>query len=88
MVALHVDKLTGVGTRCIVHHNYGVGTWSEVIKGELSEGKEYARFQVEPRLQVRLRCLNGQIIAEVHSQVTGTVGVVEASPAPWTYQRG
>lgn len=88
MVALHVDKLTTGGIRCLVHHNYGIGTWCELIKGETREGKEYARFQVEPRLQVRLRCVGGQIVAEVHDDVLGIVSVVEASPPPWSDRRG
>lgn len=88
MVALHVDKLTTGEIRCLVKHNYGIGTWCEVIKGEPREGKEYARLQVEPRVQVRLRCVNGQIVAEVRDDVLGTVCVVESSPPPWSYHRG
>lgn len=88
MVALHVDKLTDAGIRCIVHHNYGIGTCCEVIRGELREGKEYARFQVEPRLEVRLRCVGGKILAEVHDLVGKAVYIVTATSPPWSYQRG
>lgn len=88
MVALHVDKLMGVGIRCIVHHNCGIGTWCEVIRGELREGKEYARFQVEPRLEVRLRCVGGEVLAEVHDLVGKSVYMITATPPPWSYRRG
>ncbi|WP_078353597.1 hypothetical protein [Mycobacteroides chelonae] len=67
MVALHVDKLSTGQTRVIVHHNWGRGTWTETIPGPLREGKEYARFDVQPDIQVRIRYVDAELIAEVHS---------------------
>lgn len=88
MVKLHVDKLTTGQMRCIVHHNYGRGTWAEVITEALRDGKEYARFQVQPDLEVRLLCRAGQIVAETRCRSTGLTATIEATPPPWSYTRG
>lgn len=88
MVTLNVSKFTTGGILCIVRHNWGRGTWSEMIRGELRDGKEYARFQVEPKLEVRLRCVGGEIVAETRNQITGDVATVRRSPPPWVYTKG
>ncbi|TEA06289.1 hypothetical protein [Mycobacteroides salmoniphilum] len=85
MVALHVNKLTTGQTVCTVMHNWGRGVWTETIAGDLREGKEYARFEVQPGIEVRVRYLNGELVAETHSP-TG-VHVIKSSPPPWQYRR-
>ncbi|WP_286150703.1 hypothetical protein [Mycobacterium sp. D16R24] len=54
MVKLHVNKLTTGQTVCTVMHNWGRGVWTETITGDLREGKEYARFEVQPGMEVRI----------------------------------
>ncbi|ANN97527.1 Uncharacterised protein [Mycobacteroides abscessus subsp. massiliense] len=85
MVKLHVDKSTTGQTTCIVMHNWGRGVWTETIAGDLREGKEYARFEVEPGVEVRIRYIGGELIAETR----GTTGVyiIKSSPPPWQYRR-
>ncbi|WP_078307324.1 hypothetical protein [Mycobacterium sp. 96-892] len=86
MVKLHVNKLTTGQTVCTVMHNWGRGVWTETISGDLREGKEYARFEVQPGMEVRLRYLGGKIVAETRTR--GEVYMIRETPPPWQYQRG
>ncbi|WP_195167892.1 early set domain-containing protein [Mycobacteroides abscessus] len=86
MVRLHVDKRTTGQTSCIVMHNWGRGVWTETIAGDLREGKEYARFEVEPGVEVRIRYLGGELVAETRTR--GEVCIIKATPPPWQYRRG
>ncbi|OHU23588.1 hypothetical protein BKG77_08070 [Mycobacteroides chelonae] len=85
MVKLHVDKSTTGQTTCTVLHNWGRGVWTETIAGDLREGKEYARFEVEPGVEVRIRYLGGELIAESRSR--GEVYIIKSTPTPWQYRR-
>ncbi|WP_079671598.1 hypothetical protein [Mycobacteroides abscessus] len=86
MVKLHVDKLTTGQAVCTVVHNWGRGVWTETIAGNLREGKEYARFEVEPGVEVRIRFVDGELIAETRAR--GEVYVIRSTPPPWQYRRG
>lgn len=82
---LHINMLTTGQTLCIVMHAWGRGVWTETIAGELREGKEYARFEVEPGIEVR-SYLGGELIAETRTR--GKVYIIKATPPPWQYRRG
>lgn len=86
VVALHVDKLSTGQTRVIVRHNWGRGTWTETIPGDLREGKEYARFEVQPGIEVRIRYIDGELIAE--TRTSDEVYLIKPTPPPWQYHRG
>lgn len=86
VVALHVDKLSTGQTRVIVTHNWGRGTWTETIPGDLREGKEYARFEVEPGVEVRIRCAGGELIAE--TRTPQTTYVIKSTSPPWQCRKG
>ncbi|EIC63019.1 hypothetical protein OUW_17586 [Mycobacteroides abscessus M93] len=81
-----MDKLTTGQTACTVMHNWGRGVWTETIAGDLREGKEYARFQVEPGIEVRIRFVQDELIAETRGH--GEVYVIRATPPPRQYRRG
>ncbi|MDO3126525.1 hypothetical protein P5V43_05355 [Mycobacteroides abscessus subsp. bolletii] len=86
MVKLHVDKLTTGQTLCTVMHDWGRGVWTETIVGDLREGKEYARFEVQPDVEVRIRCIGGELIAETRAR--GELYIIKATPPPWQSRRG
>lgn len=75
VVKLHVDKLTT-----------GRGVWTETVVGDLREGKEYARFEVEPGVEVRIRYIGGELIAE--TRTPQTTYVIKSTPPPWRYRKG
>lgn len=84
MVKLHVDKLTTGQTLCTVMHNWAAGL-TETIASDLREGKEYARFEVEPGIEVRIRYLGGELIAETRTR--GELYIVKATPPSRQYRR-
>lgn len=67
-------------------HDWGKGVWTETIAGTLREGKEYARFEVQPGIEVRIRYIDGELIAETRS--CGEVYLIKSTPPPWQYHRG
>lgn len=85
MVKLHVDKLTTGQTLCTVMHDWGREVWTETIAGDLRDGKEYARFEVEPGIEVRIRYLGGELIAETRAR--GELYIVKATPPSRQYRR-
>lgn len=86
VVRLHVNKLTTGQTVCTVMHDWGKGVWTETIAGALREGNEYARFEVQPGIEVRIRYIDGELIAETRS--CGEVYLIKSTPPPWQYHRG
>lgn len=86
VVKLHVDKLTTGQTVCTVMHNWGRGVWTETIADDLREGKEYARFEVEPGVEVRIRYIGGELIAE--TRTPQTTYVIKSTPPARQYRRG
>ncbi|SKO33519.1 Uncharacterised protein [Mycobacteroides abscessus subsp. bolletii] len=86
VVRLHVDKLTTGQTVCTVMHDWGRGIWTETIAGDLREGKEYARFEVEPGVEVRVRYIGGELIAETLAR--GELYIIKATPPPWQSRHG
>ncbi|WP_078310845.1 hypothetical protein [Mycobacterium sp. D16Q16] len=68
MVKFHVDKLTTGQTVCTVMHNWGHGVWTETIAGDLREGKEYARINVEPGVEVRVWYFGCELLAETRAR--------------------
>lgn len=86
VVKLHVNKLTTGQTVCTVMHDWGKGVWTETIAGALREGKEYARFEVQPGIEVRIRYIDGELIAE--TRTSGEVYLIKPTPPPWQYHRG
>lgn len=86
VVKLHVNKLTTGQTVCTVMHDWGKGVWTETIAGALREGKEYARFEVQPGIEVRIRYIDGELIAE--TRTSDEVYLIKPTPPPWQYHRG
>ncbi|SIH19070.1 Uncharacterised protein [Mycobacteroides abscessus subsp. abscessus] len=86
VVRLHVNKLTTGQTVCTVMHDWGKGVWTETIAGTLREGKEYARFEVQPGIEVRIRYIDGELIAE--TRTSDEVYLIKSTPPPWQYHRG
>ncbi|SKU64454.1 hypothetical protein [Mycobacteroides abscessus] len=85
MARLHVNKLTTGQTVCTVMHEWGK-VWTETMACALRQGKEYARFEVQPGKEVSIRYIDGELISETRS--CGEVYLIKSTPPPWPYNRG
>ncbi|WP_237076683.1 hypothetical protein [Mycobacteroides abscessus] len=47
-------------------HEWGK-VWTETIACALRQGKEYARFEVQPGKEVSIRYIDGELISETRS---------------------
>lgn len=86
VITLHVQKLVpGPTMVCTVSYAGCINTAR--VGGALVEGNEYGRWLVGDR-EIRLRCRNGGIVAEVKPPGEGQTLVVEPTSSPWQFDSG
>ena len=84
MTTLRADKLSTGAIACTVTHHESSMIWRHTISDALTENKTYARWDVNPDIEIRLRCIDGGVVVETHHRRTGEV--YQVSPSPGHYQ--
>lgn len=85
-VRLNVIDLGASRWRCVVFDDAGFA-WSRTVSGTLVEGQAYGQGPVSaPGAEVVLRCVGGELVAEVLANHGGRSQIVRSSAAAWEFR--
>lgn len=84
-VRLNVIDLGASRWRCVVFDDAGFA-WSRTVSGTLVEGQAYGQGKVSSGAEVVLRCVGGELVAEVLDNHGGGSQIVRPSASAWEFR--